>query len=99
MDGATTLNMAQGKRVVELLYAESFPKHIDPFSRRSVWSQAQVSKLGERNKALIPTDARIVCTLRNINFLMTYWLVFEPPLRIEEYGFRVGAGGVVEWDE
>ncbi len=98
MDDAA-IDVQRGKRVVELLYAEAFPKHIDPFSRRSVWSQAQASELGPRNKALIPTDARIVCTLRNINFLMEYWLAFRPPERIEDYGFRIGDGGAVEWDD
>lgn len=39
MEDSTTLNIQQCKRVVELLYAEAFPKHIDAFSRRSVWSQ------------------------------------------------------------
>lgn len=99
MERAAAINIQQGKRIVELLYAEAFPKHIDAFSRRSVWSQAQASKLGPRNKALIPTDARILCTLRNVNFLMEYWLAFAPPERIEEYGFRMRAGGVVEWDD
>jgi hypothetical protein len=99
MDGAAAINIHKGKRIVELLYAEAFPKHIDPYSRRSVWSQAQASKLGQRNKDLIPTDARILCTLRNINFLMEYWLAFEPPQRIEEYGFRLRPDGVVEWDD
>ena len=43
MDGAARIHMAQGKRIVELLYAEAFPKHIDPFSRRSVWSQVRLN--------------------------------------------------------
>jgi hypothetical protein len=42
MDTATDINIAQCKRVIELLYAEALPKHIDAFSRRSVWKQAQV---------------------------------------------------------
>ena len=99
MDGETTVDIAQGKRIVELLYAEAFPKHIDPYIRRSVWSQAQASKLGARNKALIPTDARIICTLRNVNFLFAYWLTFEPPRQIEGFGFRIDANGQVQWDE
>ena len=41
MAGPAALNLQQGKRVVELLYAEAFPKHIDAFSRRSVWSQVK----------------------------------------------------------
>ena len=36
------IDAAQGKRMVEILYSEAFPKHIDVFSRRSVWHQAQV---------------------------------------------------------
>ena len=98
MDGGG-VDMAQGKRMVELLYAETFPKHIDTFSRQSVWSQAQASRLGQRNKALIPTDGRIVCTLRNVNFLMAYWLQFAAPERIEEYGFRVNDAGAIAWDD
>jgi hypothetical protein len=62
--------------------------------------QAQASKLGARNKALIPTDARIMCTLRNLNFLLAYWLEFEPPQGgLEGYGFRTDAEGVLAWDD
>ena len=62
-------------------------------------TQAQASKLGARNKALIPTDARIHCTLRNINFLLVYWLEFRPPAANEGFGFRITAEGVVQWDD
>ena len=98
MSDAYTLDTDQCKRLVELLYAETFPKHIDCFSRESIWSQAQASALGKRNKGLIPTDRRIECTLRNINFLFAYWLRFASPERIEEYGFRI-EGGAVTWDD
>ena len=99
METDTRIDMDQGKRIVELLYSEAYPKHIDPYSRASIWHQAQVSKLGARNKALIPTDARIRCTLRNLNFLMLYWCRFSAPERIQDYGFRLSAGGAVEWDD
>jgi hypothetical protein len=100
MDGPITVHMKQCKRLVELLYAETFPKHIDAFERdTSIWHQAQASKLGARNKALIPTNARIRCTLKNLNFLMAYWVTFTPPTDIEHYGFRVGATGTIEWDD
>ena len=99
MESETRVDMEQGKRIVELLYSEAYPKHIDPYSRASVWHQAQASKLGARNKALIPTDARIRCTLRNLNFLMEYWLRFRAPERIQDYGFRLTAAGAVEWDD
>jgi len=97
METAITVSIPQCKRVVELLYAEAFPKHIDVFSRRSVWQQAQGSKLGARNKDLIPTDRRILCTLRNLNFLMSYWLRSHAPEANEEYGFREDDGGVLGW--
>ena len=42
MEADARIHADQGKRIVELLYSEAFPKHIDAFSRRSVWSQAQV---------------------------------------------------------
>jgi hypothetical protein len=99
MDGDTTVNQDQGKRIIELLYAEVYPKHIDPYSHASIWHQAQVSKLGERNKALIPTNGRIRCTLRNLNFLMEYWLAFRAPEPIQDYGFRVSEDGTVAWDD
>jgi hypothetical protein len=99
MEAPCRIHEPQGKRIVELLYAEAFPKHIDVFSRQSIWAQAQASKLGQRNKDLIPTDARIACTLRNINFLLSYWLEFRAPEDIEAYGFRVRDQGAVEWDD
>jgi len=100
MDGATTLDAKRSKRLVELLYAETFPKHIDAYERSmSIWHQAQLSKLGVRNKGLIPTDARIRCTIRNLNFLMAYWLDFQAPSNIEAYGFRYGSTGTIEWDD
>jgi hypothetical protein len=99
MDSDTTIDQDQGKRIIELLYSEAYPKHIDPYSRASIWHQAQVSKLGERNKALIPTNGRILCTLRNLNFLMGYWLAFRAPDSIEDYGFRLSKEGTVEWDD
>ena len=94
-----SIDQAQGKRIVELLYSEVYPKHINPYSRSSIWHQAQVSKLCDRNKALIPTDARIRCTMRNINFLMEYWIAFRAPERIQDYGFRVTEQSVVVWDD
>jgi hypothetical protein len=97
METEITVNLDQCKRVVELLYAEAFPKHIDVFSRRSVWQQAQASKLGARTKGQIPTDRRILCTLRNLNFLMSYWLRSCAPQATEEYGFREGENGLLTW--
>jgi hypothetical protein len=97
MESAVSVGIPQCKRVVELLYGEAFPKHIDVFSRRSVWQQVQGSKLGARNKDLIPTDQRILCTLRNLNFLMSYWLCSTAPEASEEYGFRENSQGVLEW--
>ena len=82
---------------MELLYAETYPKHINSFARISVWQQAQGSKLGARNKDLIPTDRRILCTLRNLNFLMAYWLRSHAAEAIEEYGFREDERGVLGW--
>ena len=100
MDGPTTLDAKRSKRLIELLYAETFPKHIDAYERSmSIWHQAQLSKLGARNKGLIPTDARIKCTIRNLNFLMAYWLDFQAPSNIEAYGFRYGSTGTIEWDD
>ena len=98
MESAVTVNIPQCKRMVELLYAETFPKHIDIYSHSSVWQQAQGSKLGARNKDLIPTDKRILCTLRNLNFLMSYWLASRAPEATEEYGFREDAAtGTLMW--
>jgi hypothetical protein len=97
METEVTVNLDQCKRVIELLYSETFPKHIDVFSRQSVWHQAQGSKLGGRNKGLIPTDRRIMCTLRNLNFLMSYWLRSHAPEATEEYGFREDSAGVLGW--
>ena len=48
----------------------------------------------------IPTDARIACTLRNLNFLLSYWLEFQAPDPVQDYGFRLDdRGAVVAWDD
>ena len=98
METSDTISMSQGKRIVELLYAEVFPKHIDScFKRQSVWQQVQGSKLGARTKALVPTDRRILCTLKNLNFLLAYWLRSHVPEANEEYGFHEDGNGVLGW--
>jgi hypothetical protein len=97
MDTHDTINLSQGKRIVELLYADAFSKHIDSFTHRSIWKQAQDSKLGARTKDLIPTDRRILCTLRNLNFLLSYWLRSHAPDATEEFGFRESEAGVLGW--
>ena len=38
-DNTMSIDQAQGKRIVELLYSEVYPKHIDPYSRSSIWHQ------------------------------------------------------------
>lgn len=41
-----------------------------------------------------------MCTLRNLNFLLAYWLDFEPPAGgLEDYGFRTNEEGVLVWDD
>jgi len=30
---------------------------------------------------------------------MAYWLEFQPPKNIENYGFRITEDGVVQWDD
>jgi hypothetical protein len=41
-----------------------------------------------------------MCTLRNLNFLLAYWLEFEPPRGgLEAYSFRTDAEGVLVWDD
>jgi hypothetical protein len=98
MEDEDAISLPQGKRIVEMLYADAFSKHIDSFTRRSIWKQAQDSKLGARTKGLIPTDGRILCTLRNLNFLMAYWLRSRVLEATEEYGFREdGATGTLGW--
>ena len=97
METSDTISLPQGKRIVELLYADAFPKHIDSFTRRSIWQQVQGSKLGVRTKTQVPTDKRILCTLRNLNFLMAYWLRSHAPPATEEYGFREDGAGVLGW--
>jgi hypothetical protein len=99
MDGPMRVHIAQGMRLIELLYCETYPKHMDPFSLTSIRAQAQGSKLSDRYKALIPTDGHIVCTLKNINFLLAYWLQFQPPPDVTQYGFRLTGAGAVEWDD
>ena len=41
-----------------------------------------------------------MCTLRNLNFLLAYWLEFKAPSPVQDYGFRLDDhGAVVAWDD
>lgn len=94
------LTPAVGINVFKVIYTCVFPKHFTQRSPLSIVQQAARSSWGPRNKALVPSDARIVATFQNINFLLVYWLHHVPPPveELAEYGFDVNADtGKLEW--
>lgn len=88
--------------LVSLLYKSKFPRHVSGDSHASlkaVLSDLQGSGISVRIKESLPSMERIECTVRNANWLLSYWTC-EPtvpdPIQAE-YGFRLLPGGCTEY--
>ena len=92
-------------RLVACLYATKYATHVKaaPSSLHHVFETLHHSKLSQRTRDSLPSVARVVCTVRNVNWLLKYWR--EPtnvpsPLfqeaGVPTYGF-VKRGGVVAY--
>lgn len=69
--------------LVARIYQIKFHSHVTPGPYAAVSRQIAASKLGERTKAAIPSQAVLECTARNVNWLLTYWrqLAFPDPVQ------------------
>jgi hypothetical protein len=89
--------------LVACIYASKYASHVKtpPTSLRHVFETLHQSKLSQRTRDSLPSVQRILCTIRNVNWLIKYWrepsLVPSPLLQEEgvaKFGF-VKHNGVV----
>ena len=91
-----------GRELVALLYKTKFPKHARPSTQslEGVLSDLQASGIGARIKESLPSLERIACTIRNANWVLSYWTCEPAPDPIQPaYGFRLLPGGCTEYDD
>jgi hypothetical protein len=91
--------------LVARLYSTKFPKHTRAGPGDGLAgvlaSLKGAKEMSDRLKTTLPSVDRIMCTVRNSNWLLAYWTC-EPraPDPIQPmYGFRVLANGATEYDE
>jgi hypothetical protein len=90
-------------RLVACIYAAKYATHVSgtPASLNHVFEALHHSKLSQRTRDSLPSVGRVVCTVRNVNWLLRYWReasVVPDPLQQEAgvptYGY-VKRRGVV----
>ena len=85
--------------LVALIYSEKFPRHAP--SRRgigAVLAELKGSGLSQRVKDSLPTPERIESTVRNVNWVLTYWRCAACPDPVcEEFGYRRDARGMTHY--
>lgn len=87
--------------VVPAIYKGLFPAHTGERATTfgPTMAKLRTSRLADRTKQLLPSEARASCTMRNANFLLLYWTAASPDSMAQGFGFREGPDGRVEWDE
>lgn len=78
--------------LVSLIYAEKYSNHVKGGASAGFdWVRLQMleSKLGDRTKQQLPTRDRVLCTVRNVNWLLRYWECGDdtPEAVQEEFGY------------
>jgi hypothetical protein len=88
--------------LVALLYRIKFQKHAGGATGDlpAVLGALQRSALSARVRDSLPSPARVVCTVRNANWVLAYWTCEPAPDPIQpEYGFRLLPSGCPEYDD
>ena len=83
------------------IYANAFAAHVPapPKHYGGVAAAIRKSKLSEYTKASLPSQERAMCSARNVNFVLAYWLGKPVDSMHPSFGFREAEGGVVQWDD
>lgn len=86
---------------LETLRMQVYQTHTQRGSFDMVMRGIQRSELSERTKERLPNCNQALTTLRNANFLLDYWRCEDGALDSIHggYGFRLGDGARVEWDD
>lgn len=83
--------------LVSRIYHEKFSKHApDASSLDLVLEALKHSKLSGKTKERLPSAETVLCTVRNVNWLLRYWRELSPPDPVQpEFGFCRSRGGGV----
>lgn len=88
-------------RLLALLYHVKFTKHTD--SRQGmarVLGELKASKISDRTKASLPSEARLETTVRNSNWVLQYWTCERCPAPIgDQFGYAQVKGATRYADE
>ena len=88
------------KHLVALLYKIKFQRHVASSDLEGVLSDLQAASIAARTKESLPTAARIVCTVRNVNWILAYWTCEPAPDPIQHaFGFRILPNGTPVYDD
>lgn len=88
--------------VVAALYQIKFRKHTPAgggVGLEPVLAALRGSGLSERTRGMLPTAPALLCTVRNVNWLLRYWAELAPPDPVQpQFGFaRDRPGGAVRY--
>jgi hypothetical protein len=85
--------------LVSRIYHEKFPRHSPDSELGAVLGALQRSKLSGKTKERLPTPEVLLCTVKNVNWLLRYWHEMDPPDPVQpEFGFCRGRGGAVMFE-
>lgn len=87
-------------QVVRVIYQEKYQKHCPEgeCGLAQVLMSLRRSKLGAKTKEAMPSYETLACTVKNINWLLQYWLHGSYPNPVcDEYGYRLGRNGAVDF--
>ena len=82
------------------IYHEKFSRHApDASSLDLVLEALQHSKLSGKTKERLPSAETVLCTVKNVNWLLRYWRELSPPDPVQaEFGFCRARGGGVAFE-
>jgi hypothetical protein len=86
--------------LVSKIYSEKFPRHApDQGSLHLVLDALHKSKLSGKTRDRLPAPETVLCTVKNVNWLLRYWRELSPPDPVQpEFGFCRARGGAVAFE-
>lgn len=99
MHGALRVELG-AQHLVAALYRLKFQRHVTSPDMQGVLADLQRSSIAQRTKATLPTLERVICTIRNANWVLAYWTCEPAPDPIQHaFGFRQLPNGGAEYDD
>ncbi len=86
--------------LVALLYRTKFNRHARSAQLTDVLHELQAAGIAPATKSKLPTVERALCTVRNVNWVLTYWTCNPAPDPLQPlYGFRTMPNGNPGYDD